>query len=486
MTVAYSPKLPVRRPGWKVRPSDRRAILLFVDLLIAGISVAGGLIFWGQLDIANQLPSPGWTPTFADFIQNRVDPWYYILPLFWLILMADLYDIHRANNWRKTFNGIARAAIGGVIIYALVYLFSPKGSLTRWGVAFFMIFVTSLTFIWRLIYIRIFTAPNFMRRILIIGAGKAAKTLVQAYKEIWPPPFFLAGFIDDDPQKENQTVEGFSVLASSSRLLEIIEKEEISDLVIAITGEMHGSTFQAVLDAQERGIEVTPMPTLYEELFRRVPVRHLESEWLIRSFVDAARVSSFYEMGKRTLDVLGGLVGSIFCALLYPGVAIIIALESGFPILYKQTRSGKGGRLYTIYKFRTMRQDAEHDGKVRLTQEKDERITPFGNFLRRTHIDELPQFWNVVRGEMSLVGPRAERPEWVAEFQKQIPFYRARLLVKPGITGLAQVSYSYYASVEEMVTKLEFDLYYIKHQSLVMDLTIILRTIGQVLTLRGR
>ena len=133
-----------------------------------------------------------------------------------------------------------------------------------------------------------------------------------------------------------------------------------------------------------------------------------------------------------------------------------------------------------------MRQDAEQDGKVRLTQEKDERITPFGSFLRRTHIDEMPQFWNVVRGEMSLVGPRGERPEWVAEFQKQIPFYRARLLVKPGITGLAQVSYSYYASVEEMVTKLEFDLYYIKHRTLIMDLTIILRTIGQVLTLRGR
>jgi exopolysaccharide biosynthesis polyprenyl glycosylphosphotransferase len=486
MTVSYSPKLPLRRPGWKVRPSDRRAILLIVDLFLAGIAVAGGLYFWGRLDIANQTPSPGWTPTFTDFIQNRVGFWYYLLPLFWLFFMAELYDVHRANDWRKTFNGIARAALAGLLVYALVYLFSPKGSLTRWGVAFFLMFATSLTFIWRLIYIKIFTAPNFMRRILIVGAGKAAKTLVQAYKELWPPPFFLAGFIDDDPKKESQTVEGFSVLGSSNRLLEFIEKEEISDLVIAITGEMQGSTFQAVLDAQERGIEVTPMPTLYEELFRRVPVRHLESEWLIRSFVDAARVSSFYELGKRVLDILGGLVGSILCALIYPIVAIIIVLESGRPILYKQTRSGKGGHPYAIYKFRTMRQDAEQDGKVRLTQEKDERITPFGSFLRRTHIDEMPQFWNVVRGEMSLVGPRGERPEWVAEFQKQIPFYRARLLVKPGITGLAQVSYSYYASVEEMVTKLEFDLYYIKHRTPIMDLTIILRTIGQVMTLRGR
>ena len=133
-----------------------------------------------------------------------------------------------------------------------------------------------------------------------------------------------------------------------------------------------------------------------------------------------------------------------------------------------------------------MRQDAEKDGKVQLTQEKDERITRFGNFLRRTHIDELPQFWNVLAGKMSLVGPRGERPEWIADFQKKIPFYRARLLVKPGITGWAQVNYSYYATIEEMAIKLEYDLYYIKHRNLLMDILITLRTITQVIQFRGR
>jgi lipopolysaccharide/colanic/teichoic acid biosynthesis glycosyltransferase len=228
------------------------------------------------------------------------------------------------------------------------------------------------------------------------------------------------------------------------------------------------------------------MPTMYEELMGRVPVHHLESEWLLRSFVDQARVSGFYELGKRLLDILGGLAGVIAYIFMYPLVALVIMLDSGFPITYKQIRLGKGGKPFYVYKFRTMRQDAEKDGKAHLTQEKDERITRVGTFLRRTHIDEWPQFWNVLRGEMSIVGPRSERPEWVAEFQKQIPFYRARLLVKPGVTGWAQVNYGYYATIEEMVVKLEYDLYYIKHRNLLMDLNIILRTVGQMIGFRGR
>jgi lipopolysaccharide/colanic/teichoic acid biosynthesis glycosyltransferase len=197
-------------------------------------------------------------------------------------------------------------------------------------------------------------------------------------------------------------------------------------------------------------------------------------------------VGMFYEFGKRLLDILGGILGTAICMIIYPIAAICILLESGRPVLYKQVRSGKGGKVFTIYKFRTMCKDAEKDGKAKLTQENDSRITQFGSFLRRTHIDELPQFLNVLRGDMSLVGPRSERPEWIAEFQKQIPFYRARLLVKPGISGWAQVNYSYYATVEEMGIKLEYDLYYIKHRTMWMDLLILLRTFTQVITLRGR
>jgi exopolysaccharide biosynthesis polyprenyl glycosylphosphotransferase len=301
-----------------------------------------------------------------------------------------------------------------------------------------------------------------------------------------PKPFFLVGFMDDDPTKAGKELGGFPILAGNDRLLEIIEANVISEIVIAITGEMKGSTFQKLLDAQQSGIEIIPMPSLYEELLNRVPIHHLESEWLIRSFVNDARVDGFYELAKRLLDILLSLAGLGICIVLAPITAILILLDSGFPILYDQVRSGKSGKLYNIYKFRTMYRDAEKDGRVQVTHEHDDRITHVGNILRRSHIDELPQFWNVLRGDMSIVGPRAERPELIIEYQKHIPLYRARLLVKPGITGWAQINFGYSATIPQTVVKLEYDLYYIKHRNILMDILIILRTMTQVIGFQGR
>lgn len=325
-----------------------------------------------------------------------------------------------------------------------------------------------------------------MRRILVIGAGKAGRTLARLYKTLNPPPFQFVGFIDDDREKIGKDFEGYPVFGNSEQLLQVIQDQHISDLIIGVMGVMRGITFQRILDAQEEGLEIMPMPTLYEEMIGRVPIHHLESDWLIRSFVDQARVSGFYELFKRALDSIGGLVGTLIFLILLPFVAIAILIETGFPIFYSQERMGRGASLFKIYKFRTMYQNAEADGKARLASENDPRVTRVGNFLRKTRLDELPQFVSVVRGEMSLVGPRAERPELVAEFQRQIPFYRARLLVKPGITGWAQINYGYVASVTETGVKLEYDLYYIKHRTMMMDIQIILRTIGTVIRATGR
>lgn len=460
--------------GWRVRAREKRSILVVGDLLVAFLALGLALYLWSLRD--------QWALTFW---RERVGWWHYLLPFLWLLLLLNLYDPHRVNSLRVTVRGVAAAAFIGLLLYAVVYLL-VEGNEARLGVGFFLALASIFTLLWRLVYIRIFTAPALMRRVLILGAGKSGETLLDAYHSLKPRPFYLVGFIDDDPDKAGKQIKGHPILAASERLAEVIERESVSDLVIAVSGEMRGQTFQAVLDAQERGVEVSPMAALYEELLGRVPVHHLESEWLIRSFVIEARSGMFYEAAKRLVDIIGALLGLALLAFLFPFTALGIALDSGFPILYKQVRSGKGGRPYEVSKFRTMRQDAEKDGQARLTIEKDERITRFGNFLRRTHLDEFPQFWNVLVGEMSIVGPRAERPEWVAQFEKQIPFYRARLLVKPGVTGWAQVNYAYYVTVEEMAVKLEYDLYYIKHRNLLMDLAIILRTIWQVFGLRGR
>jgi lipopolysaccharide/colanic/teichoic acid biosynthesis glycosyltransferase len=176
----------------------------------------------------------------------------------------------------------------------------------------------------------------------------------------------------------------------------------------------------------------------------------------------------------------------VLLGLILPFVGLATLLDSGRPIFYSQTRLGKGGQPYEIIKFRTMRQDAEADGKPRWASEDDERATRIGRMLRKTHLDEIPQFINVLRGEMSLVGPRAERPELVAHFQEHVPFYRARLLVKPGITGWAQVNFGYAATIEETMIKLEYDLYYIKHRNLWMDIIILARTPGTMFGMRGQ
>ncbi|OQX65264.1 MAG: hypothetical protein B6I38_03920 [Anaerolineaceae bacterium 4572_5.1] len=482
MTKNSSRTTPIR-----LGPVEQRGILLVGDLLASTISLVISLYFWKEYSwrvlLATGIPEKQAARIFSIDIQF----WVYFLPVIWLLLLIELYEPQVAANRKKTQRGIAIAAIIGLLGYALVFItLRDPSSLPRVVVGAFLVSASILTLGWRFLYIRGYTAQGMTRRVLIVGAGKAGVTLAKAYQDIWPRPFQLVGFVDDAREKQGTKVEGLRVFGSNDRLLEIVKEQNISDLVVAITGAMLGSTFQTILDAQEYGVAVIRMPTLYEEIVGRVPIHHLESDWLIRSFVDETRVSGFYELGKRLVDIIGGVIGvGIFLAVL-PFVTLAIAIETGFPIFYGQNRLGERGKLFRIFKFRTMVKDAEEDGQALLAEENDPRITRVGNILRKTRLDEFPQFFSVLRGEMSLVGPRAERPQLVAQFQREIPFYRARLLVKPGITGWAQINYGYVSTVYETGVKLEYDLYYIKHRTVGMDINILLRTVGTVFGFKGR
>jgi exopolysaccharide biosynthesis polyprenyl glycosylphosphotransferase len=485
----------IYRPRLRLRPSEQRFILLLGDLIASAGAMFIALYVWYEFSLAREIErliARGFNEERAlrvatAIIDLKIPLWFYLLPLVWLVLMVDSYELHAAANWRKTLRGIAVAPIVGLLGYSLIFTINQDpNSLPRIGIGAFLLLASLLTLIWRAIYIRLYTSSGLMRRVLIVGAGKAGHSLADIYRKLNPPPFLLIGFIDDDLGKQGKSTNGFAVLGTSARLLDIIEDYQISDIVVAINGEIKGETFQSILDTQERGVEIIRMPILYEEMTQRVPVEHLESDWVIRSFVDQVRVSGMYELFKRLMDIVGGLMGSLVFLIVYPFSALAIVIESGFPILYSQGRLGKGGRVFKIHKFRSMLQNAEEDGEAKLAAVNDPRVTRVGDFLRRTRLDELPQFISVLTGEMSLVGPRAERPELVAQFQQQIPFYRARLLVKPGLTGWAQINYGYVASVKETMVKLEYDLYYIKHRTLGMDFSIVLRTIGTVLRRTGR
>jgi exopolysaccharide biosynthesis polyprenyl glycosylphosphotransferase len=476
------------RHSLRLRPSEQRFILLLGDFIASVGAMIASLYIWREYNI-NVLLLQGKTEAQIERFQLgiQVPVWFYVLPLIWLLLLVESYEVHTAANWKRTLRSIAVAPIVGLLAYSLLFTINQEpNSLPRIAVGVFLVLASALTLVWRGIFIRMYTSSGLMRRIIIVGAGKAGRSLAEIYGKMSPPPFILLGYIDDDLAKQRKSFAGFAVLGSSDKLLDLIEDYRISDIVVAINGEIKGETFQTILDAQERGVEVTRMPILYEEMMGRVPIEHLESDWVIRSFVDQVRTRGTYELAKRIMDIAGGIVGMIFLLLIYPFTALAIVLESGFPIFYSQSRLGRGGSEFKIYKFRSMRQNAEANGEAKLASENDPRVTKVGNFLRRSRLDEMPQFWSVLRGEMSLVGPRAERPELVREFQKQIPFYRARLLVKPGLTGWAQINYGYVSNVKETSVKLEYDLYYIKHRTLNLDFSIVLRTIGTVLRRTGR
>jgi exopolysaccharide biosynthesis polyprenyl glycosylphosphotransferase len=460
----------------QLRTAERRTLLIVGDFIIAIIATITALALWSEFD---------YLTLSEEFVRARA-AWFVLLPVVWSILMINMYDLRRSASWADTLRGVLLAAGMGTILYLSVYFFRTEaGSLPRRGPLYFLIIVVILNLAWRRIYIKVFTSLQFLRRVLIVGAGSSGITLVELLRGLENSPFYIVGLIDDDTDKHGQEFHGIKVLGGSSQLEELIIEEEVSDIIVAILGPMNGEMFQALLDAQERWVEIIRMPVLYEELLGRVPIHHLESDWLLRSFVDEVRVSSLYLIGKRIIDILGALTGLLALLVVLPWVSLATILESGRPVFFRQSRLGQGGKPYELIKFRTMWQDAEADGVAQWAHVGDPRTTKVGSVLRKLHIDEFPQFINVLVGDMSLVGPRPERPELVEWLEDEIPFYRARLLVKPGIGGWAQVNYGKGGSVEGSAEKLEFDLYYIKHRSMMLDLWVMFRSIGSALVFRG-
>jgi exopolysaccharide biosynthesis polyprenyl glycosylphosphotransferase len=257
-------------------------------------------------------------------------------------------------------------------------------------------------------------------------------------------------------------------------------------LSINRTPVLSAGVFTGLVAAREQGVRIASMPQMYEDLMQKVAVEHVGNNLGVMFPVEQPRHLLLHDVFVRILDIAAGVVGLALTGLLMPFIALANACGgSPGPIFYRQLRVGKSGRNFSIVKFRSMTVNAEANG-AQWSAQGDPRITPVGRFLRRTRLDELPQFWNILIGEMSLIGPRPERPEFVAKLAESIPFYRARHAVKPGLTGWAQVKYRYGSSEEDSLIKLQYDLYYIKHRSPVLDLRIISKTIRVVLTAAGQ
>jgi len=462
----------------RLTPRERRFILIFGHIIAVLLALAISLLSWATED--------DWLGLSFSFLLERPEPWFYLLPVLWLILMVPLYNVREVHHFQKALRVIITAAASSIAIYLLIFFLAPAKTLPRRGVIVFFIAAAVFTLLWRRIFTHFFFVKNAFINTIIVGAGKAGQKVAEIIKNTEGAPYNILGFIDDDPWKIGTEIKGYPVLGGSEDYFKIIESQKATQVIMAISNHLDDRLFEALTMSEERGITVTTMPVIYEELLGRVPVHLLNTDWLLRSFYDMSHTSLFFEIAKRSFDVLGGLIGLLLCGLVTPFVAAAILLDTGKPVFYSQERLGLRGSTFNILKFRTMIQNAEMDGIARPASEHDKRITRVGSFLRKSHLDEMPQFLNVIRGELSLVGPRAERPQIVKDLQREVPFYRARLLVRPGITGWAQVNQNYASGTEENTLKLEYDLYYIQHRSLLMDLSILFHTFKTIFGLKGR
>lgn len=408
----------------------------------------------------------------------------------WLMLnfltvfyLSDLYNLdHKFKSTAFLLRFLLAVVIAGILVTSWSYLF-PQWRTGRGVFLIVMISITILSFSWRLLFQYIFAAViTHKRRIAIVGAGNSGRAVNRLfYKQ---HIFEMDCFFDDNPRLWGKRIGGYEVVGGSDRMADIVRERGIDAIVVAIKNEKRLVLLEKLMLLKVKGIEIYDTPTLFEELTGKLPVNHLRQGWLVYAQFHGVRKSFFMTRFKRMMDVIisMAMLVVVFPVLLITAAAI--KLSSKGPVIYRQNRVGLNGVVFEILKFRSMRVDAEASGAV-WARENDDRVTPVGKIIRILRIDEIPQVWNVLKGEMSLIGPRPERPEMVAELEKNISFYGLRHSIAPGITGWAQVNYRYGASEEDALEKLQYDLFYMKNISIFLDFLIILYTIKVVLFGRG-
>jgi sugar transferase (PEP-CTERM system associated) len=392
------------------------------------------------------------------------------------------------GNLRMSWRGqLARHAIAftfGGLALIVGYYVVPAAYVGR-GVLFMALVIGFLaTAGFRGLFMRLVEMDALKRRVLIYGAGqRAAQIHTRMRRRSDRRGFFLVGYIpgpNDVPQVPEQVL-----LGREEPLADIVRRERISEIVVGVDDRRGSLPMEDLLACRQLGVQITDLTTFVEREAGRVQLTMLDPSWLVFSGgFNATPVALFL---KRAFDIMASLAIALLCWPLMLGTALAIRLESGAgqPIFYRQERVGEHGRTFWLYKFRSMRTDAEMDGVARWAKANDDRITRVGRIARKLRFDELPQLWNVVRGDMSIVGPRPERPQFVSDLEGKIRYYNLRHSIKPGLAGWAQLCYSYGASEEDAAEKLKYDLFYVKNHSLFLDLVILIETVEVVIFGRG-
>jgi len=425
-----------------------------------------------------------------DYFRITSQNWYWTLVLIIYITIFgtifELYDLQKSSKLDTILSNIVLTSSVTILFYLLTPFFTPTLPDNRLQIIYFYIaFVLALS-LWRVAYVTFITSPRFYKKVLLVGEVSNMAGIVKAFNDS-DPNYKIVGFVNCEQDKgESIKFKGLKEFAPD-QIKDIIATQQVSEIVVAsynsetITADIYND----LITLLEKGFTIREYTQVYEEITSRVPVQYVGKDFYKYFPFSRSNQNKLYLFFHRVSDILFSIIGLLFGIVLSPIILIGNLLGNRGPLFYSQERVGKNGKIFRILKLRTMIKDAESDG-MKWAQKNDVRVTKFGRFLRRTRLDEIPQFTNVLKGDMSLIGPRPERPFFVQELSKIIPFYETRHIVKPGLSGWAQVNSRYGASVDDSLTKLQYDLYYIKHRSFFLDMNIIIKTLTTVIFFRGQ
>lgn len=458
----------IRRPV-----SKKRISLVVVDLAI----VVGSILLASIIRIGFH---GGLGYVEANYFAFLVTGIIYIFAFY----ISGLYDFRKDFRTPNNLFAVACTSIVAFIVVSSCFYVNWSLRLGRGVFILNGLLITIFLVSWRYVYSYLAASPKFQRKVLIVGAGWAGRTICDVVRETKSYGLNVIGFIDDDESKVGVKYGGKAVLGGRSDLMTIVKEHNVGQVVVAITHEKHKDLLRALIRCSQDGVVVTDMPTLYESLTGKIPFDHIDDLWFLNSL---ARQSVFHVQAiKRCADIIFSIVILTVFLPILPLIAVLIVRGSRGGVFYVQERVGHNGENFNIIKFRTMIHNAEAKTGAVYASDKDGRVTGVGRFLRKWRLDEIPQLLNVIKGNMSLVGPRPERPVFVSKYLQNIPFYVERLSARPGITGWAQVKFQYASSVEHTEEKLQYDLYYVKNLSFTLDIIILLQTVKVVLFGRGK
>lgn len=400
--------------------------------------------------------------------------------------LFEMYNLQVASNQFQTIKSIILTSTTTVILYLLTPVYTPLLPTHRIEILFFLVVIFVALFSWRMFYVSFLASKRFHKRVVMVcDFGQLAELTLAL--ESADPHYHIVGFISSDNHKVADIEKNKIKKINIESLEDFVKSNSISEIVVAsqktdgITVNLHNQLLRLL----EKGYIIREYTQVYEHITQRIPVQYVSRDFYRYFPFNRSNHNRLYLTFVRGADILISLIGLLIGCLLVPFVLIGNFLGNSGKLLYFQERVGKNGKVFTIVKFRTMIINAEENGAVFATS-NDSRVTPFGKFLRKSRIDEFPQFINILKGEMAVIGPRPERPVFVNEIASIMPFYETRHVIKPGLTGWAQVNYSYGETIKDSLIKLQYDLYYIKHRSLFLDFNIVFKTLTTILFYRGQ